>query len=133
MENDGIWSFRWTGSGDISWDAHWEGVATLQVRVPIIREIAPGFALSCSLELDWQRQAVRMDRGEMVAEFDVSGFTSGRITLLMPCTGGPARGGPAWPRDARGLAVLASQSPRSDHGSGPIAVGPPSTEAQVAT
>ncbi len=116
-ESDGIWGFRWTGTSDISWEARWEGVSTLQVRIPILSEVEPGFALLCSLELNWQRTAVCIDRGELMAEFDVSGFTTGQITLRMPCTHG-LESDSVLPRGSRGLAVLVSRAPCLDEGLG---------------
>ena len=83
-EDDGVWRFRWTASGNVSWSASWEPVRVLQVRVPLFQEVAPGLAADCVLELDRTRKPVRLDRGELVAEFDVTGSTHGQVTLHLP-------------------------------------------------
>jgi 2-polyprenyl-6-hydroxyphenyl methylase/3-demethylubiquinone-9 3-methyltransferase len=84
MEDDGLWRFRWTGAALLQWEARWGPVACLELRVPVLHEIEPGFGLRCALELNGQRKPVRMDRGELVADFDVRGRLSGTIALHTP-------------------------------------------------
>jgi hypothetical protein len=83
-ETDGVWLFRWTGSPEIEWQAEWGAASRLQVRVPFCREACPGFAARCELSLGAVRKPVILSGNEMVAEFDVDGRTSGRITLYTP-------------------------------------------------
>jgi SAM-dependent methyltransferase len=84
VEDDGVWGFRWTGARLLLWEARWSPVDCLELRLPVLQEIEPGFALRCELEIDGKRQPVRMDRGELVADFDVRGHTSGQIALHTP-------------------------------------------------
>ena len=106
-ENDGTWSYRWTGTGSVPWDARWGEIESVQIRIPIVREVNPGSAAGCELEVGAERKPVRLDRGEMVAEFDVAGRTGGQVVLhLAPMD----KGKPG--RPPFGVAVLLTQAPQ---------------------
>jgi hypothetical protein len=95
------------------------------VRVPLHREVTAGCADHSSLELAGQRKPAMRDRGELVAEFDVRGLTSGDIFLRTsdPMSPDPMslsadhtqndeeslENGPV------GLGILVSQQPCADH------------------
>jgi 2-polyprenyl-6-hydroxyphenyl methylase/3-demethylubiquinone-9 3-methyltransferase len=107
-ETDGIWRYRWTGAKSIVWDGNWGPVSALQIRIATVREVEPGFADRCELEVGGERKPVRRDRGELIAEFDVRDRASGQITLHTPdpvyAPGGTSQG-------PHGLAILLTQSP----------------------
>ena len=111
-EEDGLWRFRWTGRGDVAWDAHWGPVAAVQVRVPFLREAEPGLAARCELEMDGRRHPVVLDRGELTAEFDTRGEPGGRIVLRLPTAPEAGRDDEPRPLPGRGLALLLSPEPR---------------------
>jgi 2-polyprenyl-6-hydroxyphenyl methylase/3-demethylubiquinone-9 3-methyltransferase len=84
MQDDGVWQHRKAVGDVLLWDGFWPPVSRLQIRVPVLRESRPGLALRCEIALNSRREKVWMDRGEMIAEFDVAGCTSGQIALYMP-------------------------------------------------
>jgi SAM-dependent methyltransferase len=45
VEDDGVWRFRWTGAPLLQWEAQWGTIGCLELRVPVLQEIEPGFAL----------------------------------------------------------------------------------------
>jgi len=110
-EEDGVWHYRWTGSSTLAWQASWSAVECLQVRLPLNQEVEPGFGLRCELELAGQRRALRLDRGELVADFDVRGVTSGQIVLHTPEPALPRVERPSLARGPRGLAIQLTQLP----------------------
>jgi len=83
-ETDGVWQYRWAGGPKLSWRAEWDAVAVLQVRVPVVREAAPGLVDACHFQIGDIVQAARHSSGELVAEFQVSGRCSDVIELHMP-------------------------------------------------
>jgi SAM-dependent methyltransferase len=108
VEDDGIWRFRWTGARTTWWEARWGAVDAVQVRVPVLRGVEPGFAEHCALELLGTRKPARLDRGELVADFSVAGVPNGAIALHMPS---PADPGGDRVSGSHGLAILVTQSP----------------------
>lgn len=105
---DEVWRYRWTGAACTAWDARWGKVSRLQVRLPFVREVEPGFAAACALELGGQLQPVMLDRGELVAEFDAGHAEAGPILLHTPDPLPPNNGSHGLPR---GLAVPLSELP----------------------
>jgi 2-polyprenyl-6-hydroxyphenyl methylase/3-demethylubiquinone-9 3-methyltransferase len=110
-EDDGIWRFRWTGAAAVVWEGRWDPVSTLQVRVPVLQEAEASFGAKCELELNGQRKPVWPDRGELVAEFDVSGLSSARIVLHTPDPSTIDRDPSVAPFGPHGLAILVDTSP----------------------
>ena len=84
IEQVGLWNVRWVAAPAVAWNASWPAISRLQVRVPVARQCNSGFEAPCELELHGSRKPVHPDRGELVAEFDVKGSTSGQITLHIP-------------------------------------------------
>ena len=110
-ESDGIWRYRWTGAKTAMWDGSWGPVSTVQIRIALVHEVEPGFADRCELEVCGQRKPARRDRGELVADFDVRGCSSGLITLHTPDPIRSRRRQLSDPHDPHGLAILLSQAP----------------------
>lgn len=110
IENDGVWAFRWTGAPSIRWDGHWHAVSLLQVRVPVILGGPPEMATEYELELNWQRKPARLDRGELVAEFNVETCTSGQIILHLNRQAPTEDDEPKRVPGTRGLRILVSQT-----------------------
>jgi SAM-dependent methyltransferase len=110
-EDDGIWRYRWTGARSLLWNGRWGPVASLQVRIPVVQEVTPDFAARCELEVGGDRKPAVRDRGELVADFDVQGRTSGPIALHTPDPILPSQNKPDRPDGPHGLAVLLTPTP----------------------
>ncbi len=105
---------RWTGGEQVMWRARWPELALLQVRIPFLAEGRPGLAAGCRLRLGEVALPVRLDRGELMAEFAVQGAGEGLITLHLPAADEPPRDGEdAGAAEHEGLAVL-TRSPAQD-------------------
>jgi hypothetical protein len=73
-----------------------------------VREARPDFAAESSIALDGIRQPVKIVRGELTAEFEVLGRTSGTIQLTTPA---PVQGTSETKGRSIGLAVATAQDP----------------------
>jgi SAM-dependent methyltransferase len=111
VETDGIWRYRWTGARTVVWDGNWGNVDTLQIRIPMVQEVEPGFADRCELEVGGERKPARRDRGELTADFDVRRSRSGPIALHMPDPPASRQSRSDRPQGPLGLAILLTQAP----------------------
>lgn len=108
MKTEEARQFRWTGGKLLQWQAKWPEVACLRVHVPLVSEIRANYAAACKLALDGVVRPVRMVRGEMTAEFDVTGKTAGRIELRTPP---PVETTEGSPECAKGIAIATANDP----------------------
>ena len=84
MESSATHRFRWTGAERLSWNVASSDVSLLQLRLPFVDQIEPGFAAQCSLRLDGRIAETRLSRGDIVAEFAISGGREGVVELRTP-------------------------------------------------
>ena len=78
-------SVRYTGNHrSVRWRAKWAPVRRIRVHIPFLGQAEDGFAASCHILLDRRQGDARLVRGDLTAEFDVEGRTSGEIELVTP-------------------------------------------------
>ena len=111
-EQEQIWSYRWTAAHTLSWLVRWDIAGEIQFRIPYRREVRPGFAAASRVLLNGSDGRMLVERGDIVAEFNVSRGGHGSLELHTPPP--EVAGGP----DQRmvGLAILTGFPPPSDGG-----------------
>lgn len=111
---DGSGSRRWTGPAAPLWRAEWPPVSVLRVRVPVVGEAWRGCAAASRIALDDTDGDTRLDRGELVADFDVAGRLGG-VVRLHPAAA-PAEATPAADDRRRRLAITLEPPPAAAEG-----------------
>jgi len=100
--------FRWTADQRLAWplDVISDEPATVQVRIPFLMEIEPGFAAQCQVTLNDNATQVSLREGCIVAEAAEVASGTATVALVMPNHKSPAELGR--PPDSRklGLALV---------------------------
>ena len=108
-EDDGVWQYRWSGSSRLLWRLRWRETSIIDIRIPLAREVQPGFAAQCYFLIGEEQHPARLSRGAIATEFKASGTGEVLLELRTP---EPL---PEYPENQLsrpvGLAVLASHEP----------------------
>ncbi len=78
--------FRWTSTDAQVWtvDLKSDTKALVQVRIPYLMEVEPGFAAKCTIRIEGRAAPVRLQESSIIAELDNVGPGKVVVSLTMP-------------------------------------------------
>jgi 2-polyprenyl-6-hydroxyphenyl methylase/3-demethylubiquinone-9 3-methyltransferase len=103
VERAQIWSYRWSAAAVLRWQVRWDIAGEIQFRIPFRQQVRPGFAAESRVLLNGAAAHVLVERGDIVAEFNVPRGGHGWLELHTPPPERPVAAGNTRPI---GLAVL---------------------------